>query len=77
MKVFLDKYEDQTIDPADVFYKVDQEKLVKWLKHMRKLNSLLKNDLSRDDEQRRIDTARFDVYDGLLGFIRRGDIITK
>lgn len=77
MKVFPDRYEDQTVDPADIYFEVDQRKLVKWLKHMRKLNCSLMNDLSRDYNQRQIDEARHDVYDCLLGDIRRGTIITK
>ena len=77
MKVFPDKYQNQVVDPADIYYEVDQVKLVKWLKHMRKLNCSLMNDLTRDDTQRKVDEARHDVYDCLLGDIRRGTIITK
>ena len=45
---YTHKWEDQKVDPVDTMYKIDQVKLVKWLKHMRSLNMLLMNDLMRD-----------------------------
>jgi hypothetical protein len=58
-------------------YEIDQVKLVKWLKHLRDLNMVLMNDLSRDDVQRGTDKGRFDSYDCLLGDIQRGTIFMK
>lgn len=77
MIIFRDKYEDQTIDPVDTLYEVDQIKLIKWLKHMSKLNMFLMNDLSRDSVQRGVDKGRHETYSGLLQFIQHGQIITK
>lgn len=77
MLKYTDKWEDQKIDPVDTMYKIDQVKLVKWLKHMRSLNMLLMNDLMRDDVQRGTDKGRFESYDCLLGDIQRGTIFMK
>lgn len=77
MKVYSDKFEDQPVDPVDTYYTIDQVKLVKWLKHMRKLNMHLMNDLGRADIQRAIDKGRFETYDCLLGDIHRGTIFMK
>jgi hypothetical protein len=74
---YTKKWEDQKIDPVDLLYKIDQVKLVKWLKHLRDLNHLLMNDLLRDDVQRGIDKGRFETYDCLLGDIKRGTIFMK
>jgi len=77
MRTFTDRYEDQPINPVDVYYKVDQKKLVKWLKHMAKLNQGLMNDVSRDNIQRGIDKGRYETYSGILQLIHLGTIITK
>lgn len=77
MKVYSGKFEDQPVNPVDTYYTIDQVKLVKWLKHMRNLNMLLMNDLSRDDVQRGIDKGRFETYDCMLGDIHRGTIFMK
>jgi hypothetical protein len=74
---YTNKWEDQKIDRADIMCEIDQVKLVQWLKHLRDLNHLLMNDLSRDDVQRGIDKGRFETYDCLLGDIRRGTIFMK
>jgi hypothetical protein len=74
---YTKKWEDQKIDPVDTMYKIDQVKLVKWLKHLRDLNMVLMNDLSRDDVQRGIDKGRFETYSCLLGDIQRGTIFMK
>jgi hypothetical protein len=74
---YTHKWEDQKIDPVDTMYEIDQVKLVKWLKHLRDLNMVLMNDLSRDDVQRGTDKGRFDSYDCLLGDIQRGTIFMK
>lgn len=71
------RWEDQSVDPADTWYEIDQERLVKWLKHLRDLNMGLKNDLSRDDVQRGVDEGRFEAYESILGDIRRGTIFMK
>jgi hypothetical protein len=71
------KWEDEVINPSDLYYKIDQKKLVKWLKHLRDLNMSLKNDLGRDDVQRGRDEGRFDAYNCLLGDINRGTIFMK
>ena len=70
-------WEDEVVDPVDTLYKIDQKKLVKWLKNLKDLNMYLMNDLSRDDVQRGRDEGRFDAYDCLLGDIRRGTIFMK
>jgi len=77
MKVYTENPEDQPIDSVDMWYRIDQKKLVQWLKHMRKLNMRLMNDLSRDKVQRGKDEGRFDVYDCLLGNIQQGTIFMK
>ena len=74
---YTNKWEGQAVDPVDTMYEIDQVKLVKWLKHMRDLNMLLMNDLTRDDVQRGIDKGRFETYDSMLGDIRSGTIFTK
>jgi len=74
---YTKNWKDQEVNPVDTMYKIDQIKLVKWLKHMRNLNMLLMNDLSRDDVQRGIDKGRFETYDYLLGDIHRGTIFMK
>jgi hypothetical protein len=74
---YTKKWEDQKIDPVDTLYKIDQVKLVKWLKHMRDLNMLLMNDLLRDDCEREKARGAFDAYDCLLGDIQRGTIFMK
>lgn len=71
------KWEDQEVSRGDMWYEIDQEKLVKWLKHLRELNQGLMNDLSRDEVQRGIDKGRFEAYDTLLGDIIRGTIFMK
>lgn len=70
-------WEEQPVSYGDMYYEIDQEKLVKWLKHLRDLNQSLMNDLSRDDVQRGIDKGRFEAYDCLLGDITRGTIFMK
>jgi len=70
-------WEDEPVTRGDMYYEIDQEKLVKWLKHLRDLNRMLKNDLSRDDVQRGRDEGRFDAYNCLLGDITRGTIFMK
>lgn len=77
MYQYTDKWEDQKIDRADTMYEIDQVKMVKWLKHLRNLNMLLMNNLTRDDVQRGIDKGRFETYDCLLGDIQRGTIFMK
>jgi hypothetical protein len=77
MKTFAKTWEDEVVDPNDTYYKIDQKKLVKWLKHLRALNMLYKNNLHRDDVQRGRDEGRFDAYDCLLGNINRGTIFMK
>lgn len=74
---YTKNWEDQKVDPIDTYYTIDQVKLVKWLKHMRKLNMHLMNDLGRDDVQRGIDKGRFETYDCLLGDIHHGTIFMK
>jgi hypothetical protein len=74
---YTKKWEDQKIDPVDTWYEIDQVKMVKWLKHLRDLNMVLMNDLSRDDVQRGIDKGRFETYNSLLGNIHRGTIFMK
>ena len=77
MKIYPNRYENQVIYSNDIFYKVDQKKLVKWLKHMMELNNSLMNDLSRDDIQRAKDAGRYDAYSSILFNIQHGTIITK
>lgn len=74
---YTNKWEDQKIDPADTGYEIDQVKMVKWMKHLRDLNHLLMNDLTRDDREREKNKAAFNAYDCLLGDIRRGTIFMK
>ena len=74
---YTNKWEDQKIDPADTMYQIDQVKMVKWMKHLRDLNHLLMNDLTRDDCEREKNKAAFNTYDCLLGDIRRGTIFMK
>jgi hypothetical protein len=74
---YLKRWEDQPVDPVDTWYEIDQEKLVKWLKHLRDLNMGLMNDLSRDDAQRGMGKGRFESYDCLLGNIQLGTIFMK
>lgn len=74
---YTKKFEDQEIDRVDLMYKIDQTKLVKWLKHMRDLNMMLMNDLGRDDVQRGVDKGRFETYDSLLENIRGRRIFMK
>jgi len=74
---YIKKWEDQKIDPVDTLYKIDQVKLVKWLKHLRDLNHLLMNDLLRDDREREKARGAFNAYDCLLGDITRGTIFRK
>lgn len=68
---------EEEVTPGDMYYRIDQKKLVKWLKHLRTLNQLLKNDLQRDDVQRAEDRGRFDAYSCLLGDIQSGTIFMK
>lgn len=77
MKIFLDRYEDQVVNAGDMHFKVDQKKLIKWLKHMIKLNDELMRDLDRSDVQRGIDKGRFSAYSSILNCIKLGTIITK
>ena len=74
---YTKKWEDQKIDPVDTLYKIDQVKLVKWLKHLRDLNHLLMNDLLRDDREREKARGAFNAYDCLLGNIASGTIFMK
>ncbi len=75
--VYKDRHEDQPVDPVDTMYPVDNAKLAQWCKHMAKLNGLLMNDLSRDDDQRAIDKGRHETYESFLFMIRNNVIITK
>jgi hypothetical protein len=77
MKTYTKTWEDEIVDPNYIYYKIDQKKLVKWLKHLKQLNGFLKDDLSRDDVQRGRDEGRFDAYACLLGDINRGTIFMK
>ncbi len=70
-------WQDQILDPYEKGKEVDCDKLVQILKHHSALNSLLKNDLSRDDCQRRVDEARYESYEYILFLIRKDLIITK
>ena len=74
---YTKKWEDQKINPVDTLYKIDQAKLIQWLKHLRDLNMMLMNDLTRDDVQKGIDKGRFEAYDCLLGDIHRGTIFME
>jgi len=74
---YTKKWEDQKIDPVDTLYKIDQVKLVKWLRHLRDLNHLLMNDLLRDDREREKARGAFNAYDCLLGNITSGTIFMK
>jgi hypothetical protein len=74
---YTKKWEDQKIDPIDTMYKIDQVKLVKWLRHLRDLNHLLMNDLLRDDREREKARGAFNAYDCLLGNITSGTIFMK
>lgn len=74
---YTSRFEDQKIDPVDTMYKIDQKKLVKWLKHMQDLNMLIMNDLLRDKLEREKARGAFDAYSCLLGDIQRGTIFMK
>jgi len=77
MKTYIKTWEDEGVHPNDIYYKIDQKKLVKWLKHLKRLNGFLKDDLLRDDFERGLAAARFDAYSCLLGDINRGTIFMK
>ncbi len=74
---YTKNWEDQEVDPVDTMYKIDQKKMVKWIKHLRDLNMLIMNDLLRDDFERAKARGAFDAYDCLLGDIHRGTIFMK
>ncbi len=74
---YTKNWEDEEVDPVDTMYKIDQKKMVKWIKHLRDLNMLIMNDLLRDDLERAKARGAFDAYDCLLGDIHRGTIFMK
>ena len=77
MRTYSKQFEDQPVNPVDTYYKIDQAKMVQWIKHLRDLNMLIMNDLLRDDLERSKARGAFDAYDCLLGDIHRGTIFMK
>jgi hypothetical protein len=66
MSGFAKNWQDQEVYPNDLRGSIDRVKLIKYLRHFELGNRSLSNDLTRDDEQRRIDSARSDSYSNIL-----------